>query len=462
MNVIHVKNLAKTYRLYDRPADRVKETFHPWRKQYHHPFHALKNVTFNVQQGETIGIIGRNGSGKSTLLQLICGILQPTSGTLNVKGRISALLELGAGFNPEFTGRQNVYLNASILGLTTEQTDTCLDDILAFADIGEFIDQPVKSYSSGMYVRLAFAVAINIDPDILIVDEALSVGDEAFQRKCFAQINKIKDRGGTILFVSHGAGLIVELCNRAMLLDQGELLLSGVPQKVVSLYHKMIFASSDTVESLKTEWRADPDRFNQREDIINKVANACVEKAVIEKNTEAISDTNRESFYNPGMMSQSTLCYERKGAEIQNPCITTPEGEFVNILLSGDLYYYKYTVFFESSAFMVRFGMLIKTVTGMEISGCAAPEEGKGIEYIEGGTRWEIRYPFRCKLNPGAYFLNSGTVAVVNGAEIFLDRKVDVVMFRVEKKKHPCSWGFVDLVDEPTIEIIEVKDTSTC
>jgi len=450
-NVIHIENLTKTYRLYTRAADRVKETFHPWRKQYHHPFHALKDVTFDVQQGETIGIIGRNGSGKSTLLQLICGILQPTSGTLRVKGRISALLELGAGFNPQFTGRQNVYLNASILGLTTEQTDACLDDILAFADIGEFIDQPVKSYSSGMYVRLAFAVAINIDPDILIVDEALSVGDEAFQRKCFAQINKIKDRGGTILFVSHGAGLIVELCNRAMLMDQGELLLSGVPKKVVSLYHKMIFAPTDKVESLKAEWRVDPDRFNQGEVIFDEFANGGVEKIAIKKNDEAISDKNVKSCYNPGMMSQSTICYERKGAEIENPCITTPEGELVNVLVGGKLYYYKYTVFFESPAFMVRFGMLIKTVTGVEISGCAAPPEGKGIEYIESGTKWEIKFPFRCRLNPGAYFLNAGVLAVVNGAEKFLDRNIDVAMFRVDEKKNVYSTAVVDMVDEPKI-----------
>lgn len=453
-HVIHVENLTKTYRLYAKPADRVKETFHPLRKQYHHPFHALEDVSFNVRRGETFGIIGRNGSGKSTLLQLICGILQPTSGVLRVKGKISALLELGAGFNPEFTGHQNVYLNASILGLTTEQIDACLDDILAFADIGDFINQPVKSYSSGMYVRLAFAVAININPDILVVDEALSVGDEAFQRKCFAQIDKIKDGGGTILFVSHGAGLIIELCNRALLLDQGELLLSGIPKKVVSLYHKMIFASPDKVESLKAEWRADPDRFNLIEDIIDEDANACVEKAVIENTTETKPDICAESFYNPGMKSQSKVCYERKGAEIENPCLTTPEGEPVNILVGGKIYHYRYTVFFESPAFMVRFGMLIKTVTGVEISGCASHPEGDGLEFIEGRTRWEIRFPFRCRLNPGPYFLNAGVLGTVNGCEEYLDRNIDVAMFRVDVKKNACSTAVVDMVGEPDIAMI--------
>jgi len=191
---ISVKNITKTYKLYDTHADRVKEAFHPLRKKYNNPFNALTDISFNVSKGETLGIIGRNGSGKSTLLQIICGILQPTSRSVGVNGRISALLELGAGFNPEFTGRQNVYINGSILGLTHEEVENRFDEIAVFADIGDFINQPVKSYSSGMVVRLAFAIAISIEPDILIVDEALAVGDEAFQRKCFARIKQFRKK----------------------------------------------------------------------------------------------------------------------------------------------------------------------------------------------------------------------------------------------------------------------------
>ena len=210
---ISVKNITKTYKLYDSHADRVKEAFHPFRKKYHHTFNALSDVSFEVKKGETFGIIGRNGSGKSTLLQIICGILQTTSGSVEVNGRVSALLELGTGFNPEFTGRQNVYINGSILGLSHEEIEIRFDDIAAFADIGEFIDQPVKTYSSGMYVRLAFAVAISVEPDILIVDEALSVGDINFRNKCMKRIRALKDLEPSILIPGSPAraGLVPRL-----------------------------------------------------------------------------------------------------------------------------------------------------------------------------------------------------------------------------------------------------------
>jgi ABC-type polysaccharide/polyol phosphate transport system ATPase subunit len=221
--VIDVNNLTKTYHLYNSHIDRLKETFHPFRKTYHYPFNALTNISFNVKKGETLGIIGRNGSGKSTLLQLICGILQPTSGDVRVNGRISALLELSSGFNPEFTGRQNVYIKSAILGLKTSETDARFDEIVTFADIGDFIDQPVKTYSSGMYVRLAFAVAINVEPQILVVDEALAVGDAAFQYKCFRRIEEMQKKGTTVLLVTHDVGAIKKLCNRAIWLHEGQI-----------------------------------------------------------------------------------------------------------------------------------------------------------------------------------------------------------------------------------------------
>ena len=215
---ISVADVSKRYQIYDAPSDRLKQMLTRARKQYFREFSALKNISFEVRKGETVGIIGRNGSGKSTLLQIICGTLNPTGGTLHTRGRIAALLELGAGFNPDFTGRENVYMNAAILGLSKLEIEQRFDDIAAFADIGEFIEQPVKSYSSGMSVRLAFAVAINVDAQILIIDEALSVGDELFQRKCFSRIEAIRAQGATILFVSHSGGTIIELCDRAILL----------------------------------------------------------------------------------------------------------------------------------------------------------------------------------------------------------------------------------------------------
>ncbi|MDD1616574.1 MAG: ABC transporter ATP-binding protein [Methylococcaceae bacterium] len=242
---IRASHLSKCYHIYNNPHDRLKQfiaprlqrlTFqHP--KQYFHEFWALNDVSFEIKKGETVGIIGRNGSGKSTLLQLICGTLTPTAGSVNVNGRIAALLELGAGFNPEFTGRENVYMNAAILGLSHEEIEACFEDIVAFADIGEFIDQSVKTYSSGMYVRLAFAISVHTKPDILVVDEALSVGDIAFQNKCMAKIKDIKDTGTSILFVSHDLSTVQIICDRVMWMKRGSLILAGYPVDVCQEYY---------------------------------------------------------------------------------------------------------------------------------------------------------------------------------------------------------------------------------
>ncbi len=237
---INVKNVTKTYRLYNSHADRVKEAFHPLRRKYHRPFNALEDISFDVKRGEPLGIIGRNGSGKSTLLQIVCGILQPTSGSVEVDGRISALLELGAGFNPEFTGRENVYINGAILGLKRGEIAARFDDIARFADIGDFINQPVKTYSSGMYVRLAFAIAINVEPDILLVDEALSVGDARFQQKCMAKIRKFCQTG-TVIFVSHDTAAVTELCPRAIWIESGRIRLDGPPKFVVERYLQFMY-----------------------------------------------------------------------------------------------------------------------------------------------------------------------------------------------------------------------------
>jgi len=245
--VISVKNVTKTYRLYNTHADRVKEAFHPLRKKYHRPFNALEDVSFDIKRGEPIGIIGRNGSGKSTLLQIICGILQPTSGNVEVDGRVSALLELGTGFNPEFTGRENVYINGAILGLKRGDIDSRFDDIARFADIGDFIDQPVKTYSSGMYVRLAFAVAVNVSSDILVVDEALSVGDARFQQKCMAKIREFCQIG-TVIFVSHDTTAVTELCSRAIWIESGRIKLDGLPKFVVEKYLQFMYEGDAEVK----------------------------------------------------------------------------------------------------------------------------------------------------------------------------------------------------------------------
>jgi lipopolysaccharide transport system ATP-binding protein len=247
---IRVSNLGKCYQIYDTPLDRLKQFVAPRLqrltrqipKQYFHEFWALKDVSFEVKKGETVGIIGRNGSGKSTLLQMICGTLNPTSGSIQTHGRIAALLELGAGFNPEFSGRENVYMSAVLLGLSREEINKRFDDIVAFADIGEFIEQPVKTYSSGMFVRLAFAVISNVDPDILIVDEALSVGDAFFVQKCMRYLREFMKKG-TLLFVSHDMGSILNLTTKSILLEKGRVALSGSPKEVTEKYLEKIYES---------------------------------------------------------------------------------------------------------------------------------------------------------------------------------------------------------------------------
>ena len=246
--------LGKDYRLYNSPRDRLKEAFHPMGRQYHHPFHALEDVSIEIPRGSTTGIIGRNGSGKSTLLQCVCGIVSPTSGQVEVDGKIAALLELGAGFNPEFSGRDNLYINGAILGLSSEEIDSRLDAILGFADIGEYIDQPVRAYSSGMYVRLAFAIAIHVDPEILIVDEALAVGDIHFQAKCFDRFHQFREQGVTVIFVTHDLNMITRYCDRAYLLDHGRIAAQGNPRSVVAEYRRIeVNHGSDPVTDESTD-----------------------------------------------------------------------------------------------------------------------------------------------------------------------------------------------------------------
>ena len=238
---ISVLNLTKIYKLYDSSQDRLKESLHPLRKKYHRDFYALNDVSFEIKKGETVAIIGKNGSGKSTLLKTITGVLTPSSGSVDVNGKISALLELGAGFNPQLTGIENIYFNGTIMGFTREQMDSKLDQILSFADIGNFVNQPVKTFSSGMFMRLAFAVAVNIDPEILIIDEALAVGDARFSKKCYDRFKLFRDNGKTILLVTHDVEAVKTYAGQALFLDEGRVLYQGEPKEAVKQYLRMLF-----------------------------------------------------------------------------------------------------------------------------------------------------------------------------------------------------------------------------
>lgn len=250
---IDIKDVSKIYKLYEKPIDRLKETFSLTHKSYHKDFYALNNISLQIKKGETVGIIGKNGAGKSTLLKIITGVLTPTSGSVKINGRISSLLELGAGFNPEYSGIENIYLNATIMGMTKEEIDERMQDILEFADIGDFVYQPVKTYSSGMYVRLAFSVAINVSPDILIVDEALAVGDARFQAKCYQKLAVLKENGATILFVSHDIVTVKSICNKAYLVDAGKIIAEGDPKDVCIGYFKLVFPDENNTKHDENE-----------------------------------------------------------------------------------------------------------------------------------------------------------------------------------------------------------------
>lgn len=247
---ISVKNVSKSYKLYKKPSDRLREVLHPFRKSYHIEFSALKDISFEIPKGQILGIVGKNGSGKSTLLKILTGILTPTTGQVHVDGRISALLELGAGFNPELTGMENIFLNGSLMGISEKEMLSKVADIIEFADIGEFIHQPVKMYSSGMFVRLAFAVAINVDPDILIIDEALSVGDIRFQQKCYRKIQDFFEKGKTVIFVGHDLSVINNFCSWCLWINEGQLMRSGPPKEVTKDYTSfMVYGMTSDVSS---------------------------------------------------------------------------------------------------------------------------------------------------------------------------------------------------------------------
>jgi lipopolysaccharide transport system ATP-binding protein len=453
--VISARQLSKHYQLYGRPEDRLKQMIVPRltgligrrRSDYFTLFKAVKEVSFTIGRGETVGIIGRNGSGKSTLLQLLCGTLQATSGRADVTGRIAALLELGAGFNPDFTGRENVYMNGAILGLSRSEIDGRFAEIERFAGIGEFIDQPSKTYSSGMYVRLAFAVAIHSNPDILVVDEALSVGDEAFQRKCFARIEELQARGTTILFVSHAADTIIDLCDRALLLDQGELLLSGKPKMVVSHYQRLMNLSGDAAETARASIRrlnasgAGEGNEVSADDVQPRDAAAATEHKT--DNAGGAKDDGRDdpSWYDPGLVSKSALSYEQNGAEIKGVQILNAAGERVNNLAVGQRYRLTYNVHFYEDRETLLYGFTFKTINGVDLAGANNLRIKHGqIKSAKAGEIIEVVFDFTAQLMPGSYFATAGVMASVGGELAYVHRQMDVLAVRIMQGTNPSSF----------------------
>lgn len=447
-SAISVRHLTKTYKLYNQPIDRLKEALHPLKKSYHKSFNALDSVSFEIHRGEIVGIIGRNGSGKSTLLKLITGVLNPTSGRAIVHGRVSAILELGAGFNGEMTGLENIYLNNTINGIPESETAKRVEQIVGFAELGDFIHQPLKTYSSGMKARLAFAVAINVEPDILIVDEALSVGDAAFQRKCFAKMEQIRQAGATILFVSHSEASIVSLCNRAIWLVNGSKLLDGEPKLVTGLYLKHInrpinkkadvqqeYAKliASTVENTKAE------EVEQAKKPDSKNAN---------QKAPAQNQVNLASF-NPSLKPTSTIEYESKGAQILDVKVTDLEGKEVNILEHGKQYYYSYRVKVTQPLQQVSFGFLLKQKNGTAIGGGVYPSMKDYIEQLRKSI--EVRFKITCNLADGDYFFNAGVQAKLNDKQDYAHRILDAYMVKVINQS-PNMTSIVKIVEEADYE----------
>jgi lipopolysaccharide transport system ATP-binding protein len=365
---ISVQQVYKSFKRYDRPIDRLKEMLLPG-KVRSTEFFALRDVSFKVHRGETVGIVGRNGSGKSTILQLIAGTLQSTSGTVESHGRISALLELGSGFNPEFSGRDNVFFNGQILGLSEVEVGLRFAEIEAFAEIGEFIDQPVKTYSSGMMVRLAFSVAVMVEPDILIVDEALAVGDIYFQQKCFEKIRKLKDQGTTILFVSHDAGAVYQLCDRAILLNQGKLLLDGPPRAVLDLYEAKLWESIDESE----------EKF---------------EIELIETSGDS-TEIGQVSVQRPEVTVQSVHFATAAGVRTETVLVSDPVCLWVKVLFSKD---------FDDP----HIGLSLRDRLGAEMYGTNTYTLKKKLGAVTAGEAIEVCFELTAHLKPAAYTVAIG------------------------------------------------------
>jgi lipopolysaccharide transport system ATP-binding protein len=415
--VLH--NISKCFKRYAKPIDRLKEALQPGKSRADE-FWALRDINLEIERGETYGIIGQNGSGKSTLLQIIAGTLTPTSGTRQVNGRISALLELGSGFNPEFTGRQNVFLNGQILGLSQMEVANKFDDIAAFANIGQFIDQPVKSYSSGMMVRLAFAVAINVEPEILIVDEALSVGDVRFQARCMKRIRQLKDSGVTILFVSHDASSVKMLCNQALLLNHGEQVMQGKPNKVVDRYVAML--SAEDPDSIAEELKAIANRQTDKPDTqnLNKTNLNSIEE---QPTAFSVHQHGNKQVH----IEQVQLLNDQ-----HQPTERFSRGEEMTIAISlvGQL---------ETSDLIV--GISIRNLLGVVVYGTNTQVlTGGKLLNLQSHETMKVSVNFMCHINRGSYTL---TVGVHSEEGLSYDWVDEMIVFEVENDRK-CD-GMVDL-----------------
>ena len=419
---IKITNLTKIYKLYARNRDRLKDSLGLSKKASYKEHYALKNVDMEVKTGESVGIIGVNGSGKSTILKIITGVLNPTSGDVEINGRISALLELGAGFNMEYTGLENVYLNGTMMGFTEKEIDERLQDILDFADIGDFVHQPVKTYSSGMFVRLAFAVAINIDPEILIVDEALSVGDVFFQAKCYHKFEEFKKMGKTILFVSHDLTSFAKYCDRVILLNKGVKLAEGNPKDMVNMYKKLLVHQLDE-ETL--------------EDVSGK-------SSIVEKSADG------KAWKNNFEVNPTVTDYGEKQAEIVDFAIIDQYGAYSSIIEKGSVYKVKAKIHFHETVKNPIFTITIKNKQGTDITGTNTMFERIETGTVNAGEERIVTYEQQMNLQGGDYLLSLGCTGYVGDNFVVYHRLYDLVSFNVLSDKN--TVGFFDMNSDIIVE----------
>jgi teichoic acid transport system ATP-binding protein len=430
---ISVEHVSKVYRLYDKPMDRLKEALKLTREKKYHEAHALSDVNFNIKRGECVGIIGTNGSGKSTILKIITGVLNPTEGEVKVDGRISALLELGAGFNMEYSGIENIYLNGTMNGFSKSEIDERMHDILDFADIGDYVHQPVKTYSSGMFVRLAFSVAINIDPEILIVDEALSVGDVFFQAKCYHKFEEFKKMGKTIIIVSHDLSSIAKYCDRVILLNQGIKLGEGQPKEMIDDFKRVLVGQYELPTGKSEQSLANDEDIKEAVQI----------KAAAQKQSHEV---------NPGDKPK-TLEYGTKDANIEEIYLTDDKGIRTNSILKGSEFSIHMLVRFNIDLPAPIFAFSIKNAKGTEITGTNTMFEKAFLEPVKAGEVKAVSFTQKMSLQGGEYLVSFGVTGYEGDNFQVYHRLYDAIDVMVVSDKN--TVGYYDMDSKILVESVQ-------
>lgn len=440
-SAISLKNISKIYRLYDKPIDRLKESLHPRGKKYHKEFYALKNINLEVKKGEVLGIVGVNGAGKSTLLKIISGVLTPSSGRVNIHGRINAILELGSSLKPELTGRENIKLSLQINSIEKNR-DKITQEIVEFADIGEHIDQPIKSYSSGMKARLGFGIATSTDPDILIVDEVLAVGDVLFQRKCYSKIEKLFKDGKTVIFVSHSAQSVIEFCSRAVLLYDREIIMDDTPKKVTDYYQKLVFSNDKQKVINEINFEEELNTENYIETTSNQT---------VVNQEFSINNKKNKVYYLSELLNIEPKYLNSEDVEFSDIKILNSHKEKVNILQTDKKYTIAYNVLFKKDYNQVLMGCQIRDKKGVILSGTNTDIYDNKKYSIKKNDIYNFSYELKCHLLRGDYFL---LIYVTDLSTNFKAQVLDALWFKVHNNDRKY-YGFTSL--EQSISVLKIE-----